>query len=296
METVLNPTVVSAARSHGGWQRVYEHRSAVLDCSMRFGVYEPPELGRPRWVLYWLSGLTCTEQNFITKSGFQAWAAELGAIVVAPDTSPRGDRVADDPDRWDLGQGAGFYVNATEEPWARHYRMYDYVLQELPEAIASILPAIGELPTAIAGHSMGGLGALVLGLRNPGRYRSISAFSPIVNPSQVPWGQGAFGHYLGSRYDTWRAYDPTALIGDYAAATGRDPQGQPPILIDQGTADGFLGQQLQPEVFRDAGQAVGYPVTLRLQPDYDHSYYFVATFLRDHFVHHAAHCTGDRAI
>lgn len=282
---MATPEIITRIRSYGGWQWVYRHPSATLNCPMRFGLYVPPEETPARWLLYWLSGLTCTEENFITKAGAQRLAAQYGAIVVVPDTSPRGPDVADEPNRWDLGQGAGFYLNATEAPWADHYRMYDYVVEELPTVLAGLIPNFAELPTAIAGHSMGGLGALAIALRNPDRYRSVSAFAPIVNPSQVPWGQGAFRHYLGSDPAPWQAYDPTALV-----QTGPAIAACPPIWIDQGTADPFLGEQLQPEVFTQACRTRGYPLTLRMQPNYDHSYYFIATFLGDHFAHHRAHC------
>ena len=218
----------------GGWQDVYEHASRTLGCTMRFAVYLPPQAGTQKLpVLYWLSGLTCTEQNFITKAGAQRYAAEHGVILVAPDTSPRGDDVAD-ADGYDLGKGAGFYVNATQAPWAAHYRMYDYVVHEVPALIEANFPATDA--RAISGHSMGGHGALTVALKNPGRYRSVSAFSPIVAPSQVPWGEKAFGAYLGSDRDAWKHYDAVALI--------RDASERLPLLVDQGVADDFLNVQL----------------------------------------------------
>jgi S-formylglutathione hydrolase len=264
--------------SFGGRQEVWKHASGVLGCEMKFGLYLPEAAlrGRRCPVLYWLSGLTCTEQNFITKANAQAHAARHGFIVVAPDTSPRGAGVADDP-AYDLGQGAGFYLNATEAPWSAHYRMQDYVAEELPALIEQHFPATDA--RGIFGHSMGGHGALVTALRHPGRYRSVSAFAPIVAPSQVPWGQKALTSYLGSDPEAWKAWDAVALL-----ATARE---RLPILVDQGEADEFL-PQLRPELLQAACDAAGHPLTLRRHAGYDHSYYFVATFLADHFAHHAA--------
>lgn len=261
----------------GGWQDVYRHRSAVLDCDMRFAVYLPPQAAKgPVPVLYWLSGLTCTEQNFITKAGAQRYAAEQGVALVAPDTSPRGDDVADD-DGYDLGKGAGFYVNATTTPWSRHYRMYDYVVHELPELVEAQLPMTDM--RAISGHSMGGHGALIIALKNPGRYRSASAFSPIVAPSHVPWGKKALSTYLGDDIEAWKAYDATELV--------KTARARLPLLIDQGDADEFLHTQLQPDLFKAAADAAAHPVILRMQPGYDHSYYFVASFIGEHVAYHA---------
>ena len=266
----------------GGWQDVYRHASDVLGCEMTVGVYLPPQAEHgPCPVLYWLSGLTCTEQNFITKAGAQRYAAEHGVIIVAPDTSPRGEAVAD-AEGYDLGKGAGFYVNATREPWSRHYRMYDYIVDELPAWVEAHLPASGV--RAISGHSMGGHGALTIALKNPGRYRSVSAFSPIVAPSQVPWGQKAFTAYLGEGRSAWRQYDATALV---AEATERLP-----LLVDQGAGDEFLDNQLRPQLLQAACEAVGHPLTLRLQPGYDHSYYFIASFIGEHIAHHARALKG----
>lgn len=260
-----------------GWQDVYRHRSDVLGCGMNFGVYLPPQAGTGRLpVLYWLSGLTCSEQNFIAKAGAQRHAAEHGVILVVPDTSPRGDDVAD-ADAYDLGQGAGFYVNATQAPWSAHYRMYDYVLEELPRLVEAAFPATGA--RAISGHSMGGHGALVMALRNPGRYRSVSAFAPIVAPTRVPWGEKAFGAYLGDDREAWKRYDAVELV---AAADERLP-----LLVDQGEGDEFLAGQLRPDLLQAACVAAGHPLTLRLQPGYDHSYYFIASFIGDHVAHHA---------
>ena len=262
----------------GGWQDVYRHRSQVLDCDMQFAIYLPPQAqDGPVPVLYWLSGLTCTEQNFITKAGAQRYAAEHGIAIVCPDTSPRGEAVAD-AEGYDLGKGAGFYVNATQVPWAAHYRMFDYVVDELPALIEAHFPVTAA--RAISGHSMGGHGALVLALSKPGRYRSVSAFSPIVAPSAVPWGQKAFAAYLGEDRAAWAQYDASQLIG---AAADRLP-----MLIDQGESDEFLDAQLQPWRLKEAADAAGYPVYLRMQPGYDHSYYFIASFIGEHIAHHAA--------
>jgi S-formylglutathione hydrolase len=269
----------------GGRQEVWVHDAEIVGCSMRFGVYLPPQAADgPCPVLYFLSGLTCTEQNVITKSGIQRACAEHGLILVAPDTSPRGAGVADDP-TWDMGQGAGFYVNATQAPWAAHYRMHDYVVHELPALIEAHFPASDR--RGVTGHSMGGHGALIAALRNPGRYKSVSAFAPIVAPSQVPWGHKAFGGYLGDDRSTWAEWDACALIPD---ATERLP-----ILVDQGAADGFLAHQLKPDLLQAACQAAGHPLTLNLRPDYDHSYYFVASFVDAHVAHHAAALRGDPA-
>ena len=262
----------------GGWQDVYRHHSDVLGCEMTVGVYLPPQAEQgPCPVLYWLSGLTCTEQNFITKAGAQRYAAEHGIILVAPDTSPRGDDVAD-AEGYDLGKGAGFYLNATQQPWARHYRMHDYIAAELPALIEANFPASDR--RAISGHSMGGHGALTIALRNPGRYRSVSAFSPIVAPSQVPWGEKAFTVYLGEDREAWQQYDACALV---AGAKERLP-----LLVDQGGADEFLDTQLRPQLLQAACEAVDHSLQLRIHPGYDHSYYFIASFIGEHIAHHAA--------
>jgi S-formylglutathione hydrolase len=263
--------------SFDGWQDVYRHESSSLDCSMTFSVFLPALASTKKLpVLYWLSGLTCTEQNFTTKAGAQQYAAQHGVIIVAPDTSPRGEQVADDTS-YDLGKGAGFYVNATHKPWAAHYRMYDYVVTELPELIESEFPASDA--RSISGHSMGGHGALVVALRNPGRYRSVSAFSPIVAPSQVSWGEKAFEAYLGPDRTTWSQYDACDLVRSTAEKL--------PLLVDQGAGDEFLETQLKPHLLQDSCEAVGHPLTLRLQPGFDHSYYFIATFIDDHIAFHA---------
>ncbi|WP_313915516.1 S-formylglutathione hydrolase [Tahibacter sp.] len=269
---------------HGGVQQVWQHDSATLGCSLRFGVYLPPQAQQRMCpVLYWLSGLTCTEQNFITKAGAQRYAAAHGLILVSPDTSPRGEAVAN-ADAYDLGQGAGFYLNATQSPWAAHYRMHDYVVEELPALVESQFPA--TTARALSGHSMGGHGALVLALRNPGRYRSVSAFSPIVAPSRVPWGEKAFTAYLGEDRADWREWDACALV---AGATERLP-----LLIDQGEADEFLATQLRPDLLEQACAAAGHPLLLRRRAGYDHSYYFIASFIGEHVAHHAA-ALGGRA-
>jgi S-formylglutathione hydrolase len=263
--------------SFGGFQDVYRHDSKVLGCTMTFGVYLPPQATSQKLpVLYFLSGLTCTEQNFISKAGAQRYAALHGVIVVAPDTSPRGDVVAD-AEGYDIGKGAGFYLNATQPPWSSHYRMHDYVVFELPELVEAKLPA--KNVRGITGHSMGGHGALVAALKHPGRYKSVSALSPIVAPSRVPWGEKAFTAYLGDDRSTWKAWDACELV---AGATERLP-----ILVDQGDGDEFLEKQLKPELLRTACDAAKHPLTLRIQPGYDHSYYFIASFIGDHVAHHA---------
>ena len=262
---------------HGGTQEVWSHRSSALDCEMRFGIYLPPQLQQGNCpVLYWLSGLTCSEQNFITKSGAQRYAAEHGLILVAPDTSPRGETVAD-AEGYDIGLGAGFYLNATQPPWSAQYRMHDYVVDELPALVDECFATTKA--RSISGHSMGGHGALVIALRNPGRYRSVSAFAPIVAPSRVPWGEKAFAAYLGDDREAWQRWDATALIADAGERL--------PLLVDQGDADEFLAVQLRPELLRAACDAAGHPLQLRMQPGYDHSYYFIASFIGEHVAWHA---------
>lgn len=265
--------------SFGGWQEVYQHQSERLNCKMNFAVYLPPHAqGEKLPVLYWLSGLTCNEQNFITKAGAQQYASQYQVILVVPDTSPRGDDVTDS-DAYDLGQGAGFYVNATQSPWASHYCMYDYIVHELRALIDHHFPS--NQKQSIMGHSMGGHGALTLGLKNPDIYRSISAFSPIVAPSQVPWGQKAFEAYLGSNKVLWAEYDAIELIQKSVQTI--------PILIDQGTKDQFLKEQLKPELLIQACTEKAYPITLNMREGYDHSYYFIASFIETHLMYHIRH-------
>lgn len=272
--------MIDSHRSHGGEQQRYRHRSETLGCNMVYSVFLPPQAkDGPVPVLYYLSGLTCTDENFVAKAGAQQHAARHGIAIVAPDTSPRGDDVPDDPDgAWDFGSGAGFYVNATQAPWDQHYRMYDYVLEELPALINDSMPVDGDRQ-AITGHSMGGHGALTVGLRNPDRYRSISAFSPICSPSQCPWGHKALGRYLGDDQAQWLAHDACHLIGQASRHL--------PILVDQGGSDGFLVDQLKPELLMAAATEAGYPINLRLQAGYDHSYFFVSSFMADHMAFHA---------
>jgi S-formylglutathione hydrolase len=261
----------------GGTQRVYEHQSSATGTRMEFAVYEPPG-DDPRAVLYFLSGLTCTWENVVTKGGAQAWAAEHNLTLVCPDTSPRGPGVADRPHEDDLGMGASFYVNATQAPWAPHYKMYDYIVHELPQLIEPVLPTFSG-KRGIFGHSMGGHGALTLGIKNADFYHSVSAFSPIVAPSQVPWGQKAFGHYLGPDQATWAEHDACQLVSELGY--GHE------LLIDVGTADKFLHEQLRPELFDNACNDAGVALTLRRQAGYDHSYYFISSFMRDHLAWHA---------
>jgi S-formylglutathione hydrolase len=266
-------------RCFEGTLTVFEHRSQTCNCDMRFAVFSPPQAQSQRVpVLWYLSGLTCTWENVMSKAGLQRTAAALGLMVIAPDTSPRGDDVADDP-AYDLGKGAGFYLTATQEPWSKHYRMDQYIVDELQQEIAANFPAADLARQGITGHSMGGHGALTLHLKHPQRYRSVSAFSPIVAPSQVPWGQKAFTAYLGSDRSTWAAYDATELVR-------KQPSGAH-ILIEQGAADSFLERELQPQRFVEAARAAGQQVTLRMRDGYDHSYYFISTFIDDHLRWHA---------
>ena len=268
-------------RCYGGWQQRWQHHSTTLNCPMTFSLFLPPEGKKtPPPVLYWLSGLTCNDENFTTKAGAQRVAAELGIVLVMPDTSPRGEGVANDA-AYDLGQGAGFYLNATQAPWAAHFRMYDYLREELPTLIQEQFNVSERC--AISGHSMGGHGALMLALKNPGKYCSASAFAPIVNPSRVPWGKKAFSAYLGDDIARWAEWDSTELL---LASRAEAPI---PLLIDQGDNDQFLADQLQPAVFAEAARQKDWPLTLRIQPGYDHSYYFIATFIEDHLRFHAEH-------
>ena len=270
--------VISRTTAFGGEIQRVKHRSTACDCDMTFGIFMPPQAKeRPVPVLYWLSGLTCTDENFMGKAGAQRVAAELGIAIVCPDTSPRGTDLPGEHDDWDFGSGAGFYVNATQEPWSRNYRMYDYVTEELPVLVNGHFPVNDHC--GISGHSMGGHGALVCYLRNPGKYRSVSAFAPICHPSECGWGQKALANYLGEDRNEWMDYDAALLIGDAVEKL--------PLLIDQGTGDEFLSDQLKPGALEQACIASHYPLELRMQEGYDHSYYFIATFIEDHLRHHA---------
>jgi S-formylglutathione hydrolase len=274
-----SPNLVSENRCFGGTVGFYSHRSETCNGEMRFSVYQPPQAkSEPVPVLYFLSGLTCTEENFMAKAGAQQFAAKYGLMLVASDTSPRDAGIEGENDDWDFGTGAGFYVDATVDPWSSHYRMYSYVVRELPAVIAEHFPANPERQ-GIFGHSMGGHGALVCALRNPEQYQSVSAFAPIAAPMRCPWGQKAFNNYLGSDQENWCSYDASELV--LTASYNR------PILIDQGTVDPFLEEQLLPEVFQQACEKAGQPLTLRFQEGYNHSYYFIATFIEDHIRHHA---------
>jgi S-formylglutathione hydrolase len=272
-------TVVSEHACFGGVQRFYKHESREVHGPMKFSAYLPPQARTGKVpVLYYLSGLTCTEETFPIKAHAQQAAAELGLILIAPDTSPREPRLPGDADSWDFGYSAGFYVDATVAPWSQYYRMYSYVTRELPELIAANLPAQAGA-SGIFGHSMGGHGALVCALRNPEQYKSVSAFAPVAAPMQCPWGKKAFTNYLGSDTQSWREYDATELVA-------RRPF-PGPILIDQGTADQFLAEQLLPEKFSAAAAKSGQSLSLRMQPGYDHGYYFMQSFMADHLRHHA---------
>ena len=274
--------VVSQHRCFNGTVGFYKHDAASTACPMKFSVFTPPQAQAGRVpVLYYLAGLTCTEETFMIKAGAQRIAAELGIMLVAPDTSPRGVKLPGDSDSWDFGVGAGFYVDATVEPWSRHYRMYTYVTQELRALVEAQFPA-DSARTGIFGHSMGGHGALTIALRNPDRYRSVSAFAPIAAPKQCPWGQKAFSGYLGPDRGQWNSYDATELV-----AAVKDAARKPQILIDQGLSDQFLQTQLHPHLFEDACKKAGYPLQLRRHEGYDHGYYFISTFMQDHLVHHA---------
>lgn len=273
---------ISTSKTHGGTLGVYKHESTSTGTGMTFSVFLPPQAveGAKLPVLVYLSGLTCTHANVTDKGEYRKACAELGIVFVAPDTSPRGEGVADDADgAYDFGLGAGFYVNATQEPFAQHYRMWDYVAEELPSLLGANFP-VDLARMGITGHSMGGHGALTLGLTYPERFKSLSAFAPIVAPGQVPWGHKALGGYLGDDRAAWRKHDAVALIED-----GKRPAGA--VLVDQGDADGFLAEQLRPELLEAACKAAGVDLTLRLQPGYDHSYNFISTFMEDHIRWHA---------
>ncbi len=272
--------LVSSNVCFGGEHRRYRHRSAALDCDMEFAVFLPPHaLGddaRHVPVLYWLSGLTCTDQNFMEKAGAMKRAAKLGLAIVCPDTSPRGVDLPGQDDSYDFGSGAGFYINATQQPWALHYRMYDYVVKEIPQVVESNLPVTDQ--RAISGHSMGGHGALIAALKNPGHYKSVSAFAPIAHPTACPWGEKAFTGYLGPDRSAWEEWDATLLIPNARERL--------PLLVDQGTADQFLEEQLYPEALAEACEKVHHHIHLRMHRGYDHSYFFIASFIDEHLDHH----------
>ncbi len=273
--------LVSANKSFGGWLKRYKHHSKVLGCEMVFALFLPPAAEEHKVpLLWWLSGLTCTDENFTQKAGAQRVAAELGLAFVCPDTSPRGTDLPGEHDSYDYGSGAGFYLNAEQAPWNKHYRMYDYVTEELPALVREHFPLNGR--EAISGHSMGGHGALVCALKNPGRYTSVSAFAPIANPTQCPWGEKAFGGYLGDDRESWKQWDACELI----AAGARVDE----IKVDQGDADNFYQDgQLRPEALEAACQEAGISLTLQMRPGYDHSYFFIASFIDDHLRYHAHH-------
>jgi S-formylglutathione hydrolase len=277
-------TLVSSNKCFGGEQRVYSHESSVVACTMKFGIFLPSDAieGNKLPVVYWLSGLTCNEQNFITKAGAQRVAAKLNLIIVNPDTSPRGCNIEGEDDSYDFGSGAGFYMDAVTEKWKKHYRMYSYVIKELPQLINENFATVPD-KRGIFGHSMGGHGALVCALKNPGMFKSVSAFAPIAHPVNCHWGKKAFQGYLGPEETTWRDYDATELVKTYSG---------PPldILIDQGAADQFLKEgQLQPEALMESCAESKMPIVMRMQEGYDHSYFFIATYIEDHLVHHAKH-------
>ncbi|MCJ8311528.1 MAG: S-formylglutathione hydrolase [Saccharospirillaceae bacterium] len=272
---------ITSNKLFAGSQNKYEHQSDVLNCTMQFSIYLPPQVtqlkpGETLPALYWLSGLTCTDDNFSTKAGAQKMAAKLGLILIIPDTSPRGDQVSDD-DNYYLGQGAGFYLNATQPPWSDHYHMYDYVVDELPKIINANF-AIDEKKVSIFGHSMGGHGALTIALKNPDKYKSVSAFSPISHPSDCSWGQKILTEYLGSDNKNWQQYDAAILMAN--------SQQHIPALVDQGLDDDFLIEQLKTHTLKAAAKKSNYPLTLRMHDGYDHSYYFISSFIDEHLQFH----------
>ena len=276
---------LSQNKSFGGKQLRFEHESSSCSCKMTVSIFLPPEAENTRVpVLYWLSGLTCTDENFVTKAGAQNYASKHGIAIIAPDTSPRGDDVPDDPEgAYDFGLAAGFYVNATEAPFSTHYHMYDYITKELPSLINANFNVDPSLQ-GIFGHSMGGHGAITIALNNPGQYKSLSAFAPISSPMNCPWGEKALTGYLGSDRETWKKHDAAYLVGTTSEKL--------PLLVDQGTGDNFLKDQLKPELLQQAADANQYPVTIRMQEGYDHSYFFIATFMEDHIDHHARALKG----
>ena len=277
---------LSAAKVSGGWHKQYSHTANSTHCTMRFAIFLPPGASQTNKVpvLYWLSGLTCTDENFMQKAGAFKKAAELGIAIVAPDTSPRGDHVPDE-DSYDFGQGAGFYVNATQAPYNTHYNMYDYVVNELPALIEQHFPVTDK--KAISGHSMGGHGALMIALRNPQNYTSASAFSPIVNPINCPWGQKALSHYLGNDKSTWARYDTCELMSQ------ANPIDHLPMRIDQGEADNFLVEQLKTESLFEQVNSKGYPAEINMHPGYDHSYFFISSFIDEHLLFHQSYLQAD---
>lgn len=269
---------IEAIKESGGWLKRYTHPSTSCQCEMTFSIYLPPLAATEKVpALYWLSGLTCTDDNFRTKAGAQRYAAELGIALIIPDTSPRGEHVPDEADRYDLGKGAGFYVNATQAPWATHYQMYDYVTQELPALVEIHFPLIADC-RSISGHSMGGHGALICGLKNPAMYRSVSAFAPVCHPIGSEWGKGCFSAYLGDDQSDWEAYDATCLVQAGAEKI--------PLLIDQGLNDEFF-ETLLPQQLEAICKKHDFPLTLRMHEDYDHSYHFIASFIGEHLAYHA---------
>lgn len=269
---------IESSKIFGGQQKRFKHHSTTLNCEMTFSVYLPEQSSEKKLpAIYWLSGLTCNDQNFVIKAGGQRLANEKGIIIITPDTSPRGENIPDD-EAWDFAQGAGFYLNATQSPWSQHYKMYDYITKELPSIINETQPVDPER-ISIMGHSMGGHGALTIALKNPGMYKSVSAFAPICSPTQCPWGEKAFSNYLGDDKNSWEQYDACLLIAN--------AQERLHLLVDQGSADNFLVEQLKPELLSQACEAANHPLTLRMHEGYDHSYNFIASFIEEHFNHHA---------
>ena len=277
---------ISRNQSFGGQQLRFKHNSSILSCEMTFSIFLPPITSQkdhvtPAPVMYWLSGLTCTDENFVQKAGAQRYAAELGIAIVCPDTSPRGENIPDDSEgAYDMGLGAGFYVDATQDPWVQNYQMYSYVVDELPSVINAEF-AIDGSRVSIAGHSMGGHGALTIGLKNPDNFKAISAFSPICSPQNCPWGQKALSLYLGDDKVRWAEYDAVDLVLNNPTPL--------PVLIDQGENDNFLREQLKTELLIEATESTGYPMQIRMQPEYDHTYFFISSFIGDHIKFHAKH-------